>query len=241
MKLRLSIAFILSFLPMVAVALDAPKVDYPRLLASELAKVDYFNPGHWFFTQTKIDDENTVVAKYDPSRRGGQRWSLVSRNNKPANYDQMLDFRKDKSSADKKQRQLLQDAIDEGLPVEGGLVEMVDWNSLRLIDNSEKRVILRFQPRLERFDEDEQALLVGVMTISKTNWQLLSLEVVNRDLEGSDTDFPLESFTLKVDFTYLDGNILLQKKSTLVREPAGLFGGGMELEELRYSDYQPAS
>lgn len=239
MKVQFSIvlALVLWGLGGNVVAAEA-KTDYARLLETELNKLDFFNKEHWSFTQTVVEDDNTTIAKYDPTRSEKQRWSLVSRNGQAANYDQMLDFRKDQKKQEGRHRDLLIEAIDEGQPVEGGLAEMVDWASLSLIDNSAKRVIYRFQPILSRFDEDEQALLVGVVTVDKLSKQLLSMEIMNRDVEGAEVEFPLESFLLKADFTYVNGNILLKSRSTLVREPAGLFGGGEERDEVSYSDYK---
>lgn len=231
------LALILPALLLLPLAASA-NVEYQRLLEGELSKLDYFNPEHWAFTQTEVRDDNIVIAKYDPSRPEKQRWQLVSRNSKAASYDQMLDFRSDKRSEAKSNRKRLQEAIEEGEPVEDGLVSLIDWNSLELIDNSDKRVILRFQPRLDRFDEDEETLLVGVATFDKASKQLLSIAVVNRDVEGSEYELPVESFTMKIDFLYQNDTILLKNKSTLVRELSSLFGGGEEREEVKYSDYQ---
>lgn len=239
MKVQFSIvlALVLSLVGANALAAET-KTDYARLLETELNKVDFFNPEHWSFTQTVVEDDNTTIAKYDATRSAKQRWSLVSRNGQAANYGQMLDFRKDKQKQESRHRDLLVEAIDEGQPVEGGLAEMVAWDSLSLIDSSEKRVIYRFQPVLSRFDDDEQVLLVGVVTIDKLSKQLLSMEIMNRDVEGAEVEFPLESFLLKADFSYVNGNILLKSRSTLVREPAGMFGGGEERDAVSYSDYK---
>lgn len=215
-----------------------PNSDYLRLLEVELNKLDFAHAEHWSFTETAVEDGNTVIAKYDPARTVKQRWSLVSRNGQAANYGQMLEFRNDKQKQERNHRKLLVDAIDDGRPVKGGLTEMITWDSLKLIDNSEKRVIYRFQPILDRFDEDEQAHLVGVVTIDKLSKQLLSMDIINRDTQDAEVDFPLESFSLKVEFTYIDGNILLKSRTLLVREPDGLFGGGIERDELSFSDYQ---
>lgn len=238
MKVQFSIilALVLGLAGANSVSANA-KPDYARLLETELNKLDFFNLEHWAFTQTEQEDGDTVIAKYDPERAAKQRWSLVSRNGQVASYEQMLGFRKDKQKQAEEHRERLEEAIEEGQPVEGGLAEMVDWDTLRAIDSSEERVIFRFQPKLERFDEDEQALLVGVITFDKRAMQLLSMEVMSRD-SGEENDFPLESFLLKADFTYIDGNILLKSRTTLVREPAGLFGGGEERDALQYSDYR---
>lgn len=239
MKVQFSIVLMLVLSAVSANTLAAdPKPDYARLLKTELNKLDFVNIEHWSFTETAVEDDNIIIAKYDPSRTAKQRWSLVSRNGQAANYDQMLEFRNDKQKQERDRRELLEDAIDDGKPVKGGVAEMITWDSLKLIDNSEKRVIYRFQPILDRFDEEEQAHLVGVVTIDKLSKQLLSIDIMNRDTQDAEVDFPLENFSLKVEFTYIDGNILLKSRTLLVREPDGLFGGGVERDEFSYSDYQ---
>lgn len=239
MKVQFSIVLMLVLSAVSANTLAAdPKPDYARLLKTELNKLDFINIEHWSFTETAVEDDNIIIAKYDPARTVKQRWSLVSRNGQAANYGQMLEFRNDKQKQERNHRKLLVDAIDDGRPVKGGLTEMITWDSLKLVDNSEKRVIYRFQPILDRFDEEEQAHLVGVVTIDKLSKQLLSIDIMNRDTQDAEVDFPLESFSLKVEFTYIDGNILLKSRTLLVREPDGLFGGGVERDEFSYSDYQ---
>lgn len=216
----------------------AADTDYQRLLKTELSKLDYASYQHWKFTETTIDNEDVTVAKYDPTRAEGQRWSLVSHNNQVASYQQMVDYRSDKSDEIKKQRKRQQAAVEDGEPLEGGFVELVDWSSLRVIETSKKHVILHFQPLFDRFDEEEQALLVGVATFDRNNKQLLSVSIFNRDLEGSDVELPVESFSMKIDAVYIDGSILLKHQSSVVRELTSLFGGGEERLELKYSDYQ---
>ena len=142
-------------------------VDYDELFQEALRSVDFEFDRDWAYTETSVDGEQVWVGRFDPRRPAGERWQLLSvdkRTPTPEEIDEYLDDKDD-------------DFSDDG---DNEIVEMVEPDSVRLLEETDVYWLLAFNP-----DEDEEAILKSVeatIRINKAGRYLEYVDVHNRDV-----------------------------------------------------------
>ncbi len=119
--------------------------DYNALFQRALQAVDFDFHKEWAYTETSVVDGRAWVGRYDPRNPSGNRWSLTSVDGRAPTDDEIEEFL-DEREADNE--------VDDRV-----VVEMVEPDTVRLIEETDDYWLLAFKPDKENVMESVQSTL----------------------------------------------------------------------------------
>jgi len=136
------------FTPMLAFFATAAALgstDHGAILqnATQAMNDDYMQ--EWAYTETTIEDEENVVGRYDPRRAEGERWQLLSFNDRQPTAQEVADY------AEEKEYDNDSSSSDNG---DHDVSDMAEPDSLRLIEETVDYWLYGFTP-IEDDEEEE--------------------------------------------------------------------------------------
>jgi hypothetical protein len=209
--------------------------DYVNIVEQALANINSDYHQEWAFTESVVEDGETIVGRYDPSQSGGARWNLISIDGQQPTKKEISDFAEDRED---KFGEHDNDNDDD----ENGL-DLVNLDTLELIEETNDFWVFRFVPRLED-DEDDAAVkfmqkVDGTLRINRHGNFLEYIDLRN--------DKPIRpAFSVKISrfLTHLafgpangDGPIVPLSIDVEVKGRAMLVVGIDETESTRYYSY----
>lgn len=201
--------------------------DYAALLTEASQSLDQFDGSDWLFTETVATSEGTFVGRHDGRLDEGQRWNLVS-----------VDARE---PTDEEREEYLSEKERDSDEDDDSIADMVDIESLALIEETDSRWLFEFSP-LGGDDEDSDFLehVNGELEIRKENVHISSIR-----LHSSKPFKPHFSVKIREFLTHLQfGPIGTMQQIAPVQikvkiKARALLVKGIEEESLvTYSDYE---
>lgn len=140
----------------------------PQAIVTEALEQVEWNPGRsWAYTRTGFEDETLVVSRFDPSRIEGDRWTLISVDNRPPTLEETEAFEEEK--------QYEQDVPED----DSDIPSMIDFDSLSLADEDAKSWTYSFQPIMDGSEAEFADKLSGELKIGKPSGALEYLDIRN--------------------------------------------------------------
>jgi hypothetical protein len=207
--------------------LFAAEVD---LVEIALAAMDEVSQDRWAYTQTMNENGTEVVIRHDPSRPEGQRFSVVSvddRSPTEAEEEKYLARANENGSDD--------DETDDGNEVRA----MIDRQSLTPIEETETHTLYSFRPVAD--DEDDRKLyehLEATLRLAKNPPQVEAIEMRNPKPFSLGFGIKIKQFELILTYAPVDGDVLPRTVSTRIVGRAMLFKKVEEAIGVTYSDYR---
>ena len=206
---------------------DSP--DYVALAKSSLAEMDELDTGeNWFFTTTIHKDEETLVARNDPSKKEGERRELISVNGEPPTSKRLEKYKK------REAKRLEDSENDES---RSKFSEMVDFSTLTLVEVTNGQALLSFTPVLDGL-EDESDKLNGSLRVNADTHLIEEFSLANTQKLSPAFSVSLKTFNMLFSFSPVDGVVLLSGMKTNIEGKAGFLKKFKESTEITFSDYQ---
>ena len=139
MKFSIGLAMAALLLPMHVAASD-----YSALFDEAAGALDNDYESDWAFTETSVESEVTTVARYNPARPADARWNLLAVNGRSPTDEEVAEFREEKAADDR--------GNDDDDP-ENDVEELVQPDSLSLIEETDDHWLFSFVPTEDEDDE----------------------------------------------------------------------------------------
>lgn len=149
--------------------------DYIAIFEKAVAAVDFDFDRRWAYTETRVDSEHVWVARSDPRRSSGERWQLISVDDREPTEDEIKRYRKEKA------RERLEDGDNQ-------VNALVDPESIRLLEETDEYWLFGFIP------DDEEDIMDSVDATIRVNKAHGHLEYI--DLRNHKTIKP--AFGVKI-------------------------------------------
>ena len=229
MHTRLS-ALVLAAL--LAVNLHAAGPDYAKLVESSFDGVDWNFKEDFAFTETQMSGDTRTVARFDPSAPEGEQWNLLSFDNRPPSVEETESFLEEKS---------WNRGPNKGND-ENDVLELIDTDTLALIEETRDYWLLSFKPDFDEEDKDDQKFfrnMVGELQISKHSGAIDYMDIRNTKPIRPIIGAKIKSMTMRFEF----GQATENGPRVLKHVSAGAKGSAMlvvrfnELETFEFSDF----
>lgn len=209
-------------------ALAKDSHDYVEIAKTRLVEIDEIEPkSRWFYTTTARIDGETLVTRNHPDREEDERRELISVDGKPPTPERLAEFNKKEAKRSKN---------DKGNR-ESKFNEMVDFDTLKVMEVTDRRATLSFTPVLEGFEKDADKL-VGNIVINTDTLMMEEFGLMNTEKVSPAFSVSFSTFRMKFWFAEVDGTMLYSKMETLIKGKAGFLKKIEEGTEITFSDYQ---
>ena len=205
----------------------AGEPSYADIVSNAFEQVDW-NPGRtWAYTQTGFEDETLIVSRFDPSEAEGERWALLSVDNRPPSLEEIEAF------IDEKQFEQALPDNDSDVP------DMVELRSLELLREDDERWTFSFRPMLDGDEADFADRMAGELGVSKSTGALEYVEIANRKSIRPAVGVKLKTLKMRFDFAPASesGPQVVSEITAIVRGGAYLLISLDERETTRFSDF----
>ena len=215
---------LLGFLPLCSLA-----ADYDQILQQALAEFDDDYRETWAFTEERVFDGVTTVARFDP--RGAEKWQLLSVAGKAPTSEEIDRFSEEKSK---------EGGRGKGRRGDGSPETMVTPGSLSMIEETEDYWLFDFIPGGKGDNADFMAQLSGEMKISKENTAIEFIDIRSDGAFKPRFGFKVSEFITRMEFVRasLQGPAVPRAMQFRIKARAL---GMMKVDEkvsLQYRDYQ---
>ena len=215
-----------------AVSVQADE-DYRALFERAVAAIDADFENDWAYTETRVTRERVYVGRYDPRRPHGERWQLVSVNDRDPTAEEVDEYLEDKSD-------------DDSNDSEERLETMVEADSIRLIEETAAQPLRRLLHALLGFDpQEDESFMDAIDATIRIDKRLGHLEYV--DIRNHKTIRPAFGVRISKLVTRLTfgpaepgGPVVPQSTQVEVKGRAYLLVGFDEEELTHYSDFEYA-
>ncbi len=197
--------------------------DYNAIFEKAVEAVDFDFDRHWAYTETRVDSEHVWVARFDPRRSSGERWQLLSVDDRAPTEKEVREYRKEKK----------RDRSDDD-----GVEAMVEPGSIRLIEEDADHWLLGFNPG---DDEDEFSdSLDATIRINKRGGHLEYIDMRTRSAFRPATGVKIAKLITRLTFgpAVEGGPIVPLSTQVDVKGRAYLFINFDEQELYRNSDFE---
>ena len=208
--------------------------DHAGFVRQAFAAVDDEFRKHWAFTETSTEDEATFTWRYDPSRQDDSRWLLTGIDGRPPTPQELDEFgSRSDAHHDDDDRDNLADEL-----------EIIDFDSLELIEQSDNRRVFRFTPTGDDdADEEERRFMEqvsGRLSIAMDGPWVEYLELRNERPIRPAAGVKIRRFLTRLVFARLgeSGPIVPMSVDVEIRGSALLVVRFNEKESIRFSDFE---
>ena len=229
MHTRISALVLAAVLALSLNAAHTSDIDYTDVVDSAFAAVEWNVDRDWAFTETSFEDESLRIGRFDPRRPEGERWQLLSFDNRPPSIEEIEAYLEDKQ-------------YDQGdhQRDEDGVGSFVDRATLALEKETHDYWLFSFVPIPDDDDEDFMRKLQGTLKISKQGGRLEYLDIRNHRPIRPMLGTKLKKLIMRFDFdeAVSEGPTVLVGVNVEVEGSALLLMSFSETETFTFSDFE---
>ncbi len=209
----------------------------PQLGLAEqaLTSLDKTSLEGWAFTETTVRNGTETVARYDPSRPEGERWSLLSIDGRPPTDEARRKFEERRAGRGRGEEQQ-EDSEEQGFSA------VIEADSLIPLRESESHAVYGFKPASGegKGDDGMSEYVDGTLRISKSGPYVESLEMRSREPFSPAFGVKIKEFSTVMTFAPVGDEVIVLPESVAVRMVgrAMLFKKLDETVRTRFSDYR---
>lgn len=208
---------------------------YKALFERALESIAWDFHESWAFTETDTGSDGEFVGRYDPRRPKGERWTLLSIDEREPTPEEARRYAERKHG----------DEGDNDGEQDGDIDAMVEPGSLALVEETADYWLLRFVPTDD--DEDDMGRKVmermdGTAKIVKDGRYLAYIDIRNTRPIRPKAGVKMQKFLTRITFgPAVDGGpIVMQSMDFAIKLSAFLVVRIDETQSLRYSDFEYA-
>ena len=214
----------LLFILLLGIVAPAAADDYAALFEEAAAAIEWNLERDWAFTETRIRDDLLWVSRFDPRNPEGERWTLISVDGRAPTDEERRDFDRDKD--------------DHETADNSGRIDIVQPETLELVDETDTHLHLRFQP-----DEDQVEFVENVdatAVIRKDGPAIETIDLRNHSDIRPGFGTKIGTFHFRMEFApaIVNGPIVPKHMQIRVSGRALLFIGFDETELIKYGDFE---
>lgn len=224
--------FIFTLLLLAASSASAETHD--ELVERAFAALEFNLRDHWSYTETTRNQDGIYVARFSAGLPDGERWTLLSVDDRDPTTDEIEEFLEEKS------RHSDENSTDE----DSASQSMVADGSLELLEESDTYWRFRFRPRADSEDEEKFMNSVeGSLQVTKDGHYVAWVHMRNRETIKPGKGVKLELFDTRLAFApaFEGGPVLPRSVKTKVKGKAMLVIKFDEDEQISYSQFERAS
>ena len=214
--------------------LHAIAEDYSALLQEATHALDNDFASQWAFTETSIESETKTIARFDPAKPEGERWHLLTVDDRSPTDEEIAEFIEDK------QDESFNDDSDEQVDSNNGVDNMVEPDSLELIEETDDHWLFSFEPSED--DEDEKFLkfIDATLRIAKDGPYVEYIHLQSNKPFRPQFGVKVHEFVTRLEFgpAAMGGPIVPLSVDTRIKARAFLVAGVDETFSMLFSDYE---
>ena len=212
--------------------LTAPAIaeDYNEIVDRAIANISHDFHQQWAFTESTLEDGVTHVGRYDPGLPEAERWTLISVDDREPTDDEIAEYRDDKSD-------------EFGGDGRDGEIDIVDRNTLELVEETDEYLLFSFTP-IEEDGDDEEAQefmrhVEGTIKIMRDGHYPAYIDLRNRKPVRPAFGVKISNFLTRLEFGPADegGPIVPQSIDIRIKARALLVISIDETDTTIFSDY----
>lgn len=207
--------------------------EYDAVVAQAIEAIsdDYYR--QWAFTESSLEDGLDYVGRYDPRRPDGGRWTLLTVDGRAPTDEEVEEYLDDK-----------EDEFQRDDDENDGEADMVDFETLELVDETDDHWIFSFVPNGDDHDDESEIEFMEQVTatlkIVRDGHYLEYIDMHNDKPIRPAFSVRISQFRVRLTFgPAADGGpIVPLSEEVVVRGRAMLLVSFDEQESVRYSDYE---
>lgn len=201
-KVRFALCFAL-FLSPLSIADELAQLK--KMVAQSLTSFEDYDRKQWAYTLAREighgKEKLTMLESYDPAKPKNQQWTLIKEYGKPPSENRQSEYQ-DLKQAEQTQADAKQ--------AEQKLIEMVQLDSLQLIEKNQHIISLAFTPKLPNMPPEAIDKLTGLLLLDSQNQYVRKMKISNIDELSPAQNVTLSYFSMAFEFTQVDKMMLPQ-------------------------------
>jgi len=197
-----------------------------------ITKVEQTQRELWSYDISRYENEegdiSSSIEQYSP--QASQRWQLKKVNGHLPTQKQLEDFSKEKQAQSNKTKQ--------GNHVQLKLRELINQESLTLVSNDEKNIVMAFNVNLKKLGKDSVGKLQGQLTYQKNEQFIEKISIWNNADFSPMFTANITDLAITFTFLHLNGAVLTKQNEMKMK---GSFAYFTEINETSidiFSGYQ---
>ena len=211
--------------------------EYDAIVEKAVEAIDNDFHREWAFTESTLEEELIFTGRYDPRLPEGERWTLLTVDGREPTDEELDDYLDDKED----EYQWDNDEDDGSDPT-----EIIDKNTLELIEETDEHWLFSFTTNNEDMDEDEEMefmeQLTATLKIVRDGHYLEYIDLRNEKAIRPAFSVRISDFRVRLTFgpAAADGPIVPLSEDVSIKGRALLLVTFNEKESTRYSDFEYA-
>ncbi len=201
---------------------QAEVIPYREQIEMLLESANEFDEQHWAFNISSKSAGETSIISHDPRREQAAQTKLLSVNGKAPSEDELARF-----------KQGLEDTEEQ----EASLLEMVNLESLEVLEEIGGRVVMSFSPRLVEMGEKNNHKLSGTLVYNAVEQTLVSIAITNNEDISPAFSVSINTFNLRFDFIMQGKHQLIRRSNVEVLGTVAVFQSLDDRQEDTFSDF----
>jgi hypothetical protein len=208
--------------------------DYSALLQEAASALDNDFDNQWAFTETSIESELTTVARFNPANPRGERWHLLTVDGRSPTGEEIADFAEEKAEESWRSDDYEKD--EPGNDVE----EMVEPDSLQLIEETDEHWLFSFDPSEDDDEEEFLKFVDATLRIAKDGPYIEYIHMQNNKPFRPQFGVKVKEFVTRLVFgpAATGGPIVPLSVDIRIKARAFLVVGVDETFSTSFSDYE---
>ena len=164
------------------VALADELTDYKQKIKTSLNTLKQTNKARtWAYTRTTTsghgDKKETTIEQFNPNNKPLKYWTLISDNGKKPSDNEQDDYQNKQYEKFQQAEEVKKEAKED--QQEQNLIDMIDFDSLKLVKQTETQVHFDFIPNLNKMGEDSKKQLKGLLLFNRQTQHVEILDIQN--------------------------------------------------------------
>ena len=212
---------------------NAEQVDYAKLVEQSFDNVDWDFEQRFAFTETSMSEDTHTVARFDPSKPEGDRWTLLSYDNRPPSVEE-IEWFDDEHEFDQSHHS------ENG---DDGVLELINLDTLELQEETADYWLFSFKPNFDGEDKEDRKFfrhMAGEIRISRQSGDVESMDIRNRKPIRPIIGAKIKSLVMQFEFAPAveDGPVVLTHVTAGAKGSAFVMVRFNETETFSFSDFE---
>jgi hypothetical protein len=208
----------------------AELVTFKEKINRAIIKVEQTDRAHWSYEISRYEDEegdiSSSIEQHSPPAffGGGEQWLLKKINGKLPTKKQIKKFAKKKQKQNNKEKNKKKQGKSFQLP----LRKLINPESLTLVSNDEKHLVMAFNVYIKKLGNDSIGKLQGKLVYQKENQFIEQISVWNNEEFSPMFTANITDLALTITFVHINGAVLAKQNEMKMK---GSFAYFTEINE----------
>ena len=214
--------------------------DYKHIVIDSFDRFENIDRDLWTFNVTRKarsgDESELTEESYNPAATDGPRWTLHKDKQQVPTATRLSKYQK--ATREKEAARKVADELAKSDPDSADkLIDMIDLDSLEIIEQNDQQVILSFTPQIEDMGENTEEKLSGRLTVNINENYVTQMKIKNTGKLSPAFSVSLSKLTMVFNFIKIGKHILPQNITTDIRGKVAFVKNLEQYSSDTYFDY----